>query len=103
MHSYLPLATMSDDWRKLRVGDRIRIVSMPSEFSRPGRFVHQDTLRVYRRLIERGRSVRVAYLEQWGESTAPWIRCQFRQKDGSIEYHSLMINHDGWVRVKPRS
>jgi hypothetical protein len=93
---------MNDDWRNLRVGDRIRFVNMPTEFSRPGYFVHRDTLRVYRRLIERRRPVRVAWLEDCGEWTAPWIRCQFRRMDGRIEYHSLMINHDGWVRVKHR-
>ena len=97
------LGIMNDDWRRLRVGDRIRFVSMPTEFSRPGYFVHPETLRVYRRLIERRRPVRVAFLDDWDDSKAPWIRCQFRRKDGRIEYHSLMINHDGWVRVKSRA
>jgi hypothetical protein len=91
---------MSEDWQKLRVGDRVRFVAIPTEFSRPGYFVHRDTLRVYRRLIERRRPVRVAYLDDW---KLPWIRCQFRRKDGRIEYHSLAINHDGWIRVRPRS
>jgi hypothetical protein len=94
---------MKDDWRKLRVGDRIRFVSIPAEFLRPGYRVHRDTLRVYQRLIDRRRPVRVASLEAWGKWPAPWIRCQFRRKDGSIEYHWLMINHDGWVRVKRRT
>jgi len=91
---------MSDDWKKLRVGDRVRFVSMPTEFSRPGYYVHRDTLRVYRRLIQRRRAVRVVYLDDW---KLPWIRCQFRCKDGRIEYHSLAINHDGWDRVRPRA
>jgi hypothetical protein len=91
---------MSDDWRKLRVNDRIRFVHMPTEFSRPGYFVHRDTRRVYRRLIERGRSVRVFMIDEW---KLPWIRCQFRLEDGRIEYHWLAINHDGWVRVQRRS
>jgi hypothetical protein len=94
------MARMSDDWRKLRVGDRVRFVNMPTEFARPGYFVHRDTLRVYRRLIERSRTVRVAYFDDW---KLPWIRCQFRGKDGRIEYHELAINHDGWVLVKSRT
>jgi hypothetical protein len=94
---------MGDDWRDLRIGDRIRFVSMPTEFARPGYFVHRDTLRVYRRLIERRRPVRIAYFGDWGDQKVPWIRCQFCRKDGRIEYHSLMINHDGWVRVRPRA
>jgi hypothetical protein len=32
----------------------------------------------------------------------PWIRCQFRQKTGKFEYHTLLINHDGWVPVVSR-
>jgi hypothetical protein len=33
----------------------------------------------------------------------PWIHCRFRRKDGRIEYHWLLINHDGWVRVRKRT
>ncbi len=94
---------MKDDWRKLRIGDRIRLDSMPSEFSLPGYSVLRDTLRVYRHLIHQGRPVRVAFLEKWGASLAPSINCQLRRKGGRIEYHSLMINNDGWVRVKRRA
>ena len=91
---------MSDNWRKLRVNDRIRLVQMPTEFSQPGFFVHRDTRRACRRLIERGRSVRVFMIDEW---KLPWVRFQFRLKDGRIEYHRLAINHDGWVRVQRRS
>jgi hypothetical protein len=41
--------------------------------------------------------VRVAEID---EGKLPWIRCQFRLKDGRIEHHFLAINHDGWVRVR---
>lgn len=91
---------MSDDWRKLRVNERIRFVHMPTEFSRPGYTLHRDTRRAYRRLIERGRPLRVFKIDEW---KLPWIHCQFRRKDGRIEYHWLAINHDGWVRVHRRS
>lgn len=91
---------MKEPWRKLRVGDRIRFVRMPTGFSRQN--CHRDTLRVFQRLIERRRPVRVAFFGEWGKWKVPWIRCQFRRKDGRIEYHSLAINHDGWVRVVPR-
>jgi hypothetical protein len=91
---------MREPWMELKIGDLIRFVHMPTGFSR--RNCHCDTLRVYKRLIERRRPVRVAYFREWGEFKTPWIRCQFRRKDGRIDYHSLMINHDGWVRVIPR-
>ena len=89
-----------EPWRTLRVGDRIRFVHMPSEFLRPGYVVHRDTRRVFQRLIERRRSVRICRLDEF---KMPWIHCQFRLKDGRIEYHWLLINHDGWVRVKSRA
>lgn len=95
---------MNNDWRKLRVGDRIRFIHVPNDFATAdGYLLHRDTLRLYRRLIARRRSVRVAYLSEWGDSKAPWIRCQFRRKDGRIEYHSLAVTEsDGWVKVRPR-
>lgn len=90
---------MSENWRKLRVGDRVRFVYMPTEFAQPGYLIHRETLTVYRRLIARHRPVRVFKIDAW---KVPWIRCQFRHKDGRWECHSLAINHDGWVRVRPR-
>jgi hypothetical protein len=94
---------MKETWRKLRVGDHVRFVGLPMDFSKPGYYVHRDTLRVYRLLIERRRPARVAFLRDWGDWKVPWIRCRFRGKDGRIEYHSLAIDHDdGWVRVKHR-
>ncbi len=90
---------MDESWRDLRVGDRIRLVRMPSEFDQAGYYLHRDTRRVYKRLIERRRPVRVYEIDEWG---LPWIECRFRRKDGWWERHSLAFNHDGWVRVKRR-
>ncbi len=90
---------MIKQWQKLCVGDRVRFVHMPTEFNQRGYLVHSDTRRVYRRLIARRRPVRVFKLDAW---KLPWIRCRFRRKDGRWKYHSLAINHNGWVLVKPR-
>ena len=46
---------MKADWRKLRVGKRVRFIHMPTEFSKPGYQIHRDTLRIYRLLIARRR------------------------------------------------
>jgi hypothetical protein len=89
---------MANDWRKLRIGDRVRIVRMPSGVDEPGYTFHPDTRRLYEMLIARRRSVRVF---RW-ELGMPWIHCRFRANDGFWEYHSLAINDDSWVRVKPR-
>ena len=91
---------LDEPWRRLRIGDRIRLVHMPTDFSRPGYSVHRDTRRVYQRIIDRQRSVRICQLDEFG---MPWIHCRFRRKDGRIEYHWLLINHDGWVRVRKRT
>src|SRR4051794_3607054 len=91
---------MSESWRDLRVGDRIRFVRMPTEFDGPGYHVHPETRAVYRRLIERRRPVRVYEVDEWG---APWIRCRFKREDASWEHHFLAVNHDGWVRVNRRT
>jgi hypothetical protein len=91
---------MAEDWRDLRVGDRVRIVRMPSDADAPGITFHAETRRLYKRLIARRRSVRVFEIDEWG---LPWIRCRFRLKDGRWEYHWLAINDDSWIRVKCRS
>lgn len=89
---------MTESWRDLRVGDRIRLVAMPGEFAQAGYLLYPCTRRAYERLIARGRPVRVCRIDDWG---IPWVRCHFRMEDGRWGYHSLAFNHDGWVRVRP--
>jgi hypothetical protein len=91
---------MGEPWRELRVGDRIRVVRMPSGVDAPGYIFHRDTRRLYKRLIERRRSLRICRIDDWG---LPWIRCQFKRKDGRWEYHSLAVNDDSWVLVQRRN
>jgi len=91
---------MGEPWHDLRIGDRIRLVAMPSEFAQPGYRLHPGTRRAYERLIARGRPLRVSRID---ESGLPWIDCRFRERDGRWGYHSLAFNHDGWVRVRGRS
>jgi hypothetical protein len=87
-------------WRSLKVGDRVRFVHMPTDFTRPGYGIHQETLDAYRRLIERNRPLRVYKIDDW---KLPWVQFRFRLKGGRIEYHSLAVNHDGLVRVRSRT
>jgi hypothetical protein len=88
-----------DSWQALRVGDRIRFVQMPTEFARTDS-LHPETRAVYQQLIDRRRSVRVHQIDEFD---MPWIHCRLRSADGGVEWHYLLINHDGWVRVKPRT
>ena len=89
-----------DVWRRLKVGDRVRLVEMPPEFFGEGYYVHRDTMRVYKMLVARGRSVRVFKIDAW---ESPWIRCGFRRSSGKMEWHDLSINHDGLDKVNPRA
>jgi len=89
---------MDENWRKLRIGDRIRIVRMPSGVDEPGYTFHPDTRRLYKMLIARRRSARIF---RW-KGGMPWIRCRFQRKDDRWEYHWLALTNDSWVRVKPR-
>ena len=91
---------MIEAWRELRVGDRIRVVRMPSGVDAPGYTFHRDTRRLYQRLIDRHRPSRVSEVDELG---LPWIRCRFLSEDGFGEHHWLAINDDSWVRVKRRT
>ncbi|MEX2121804.1 MAG: hypothetical protein WD847_19635 [Pirellulales bacterium] len=86
-------------WRSLKVGDRIRLVHMPTEFSQKEYLIHRDTLRAYRRLIARQRSLRICEIDEGG---CPWIQFRFKKKDARWEHHWLLLNHDGLVKVRPR-
>ena len=91
---------MHEPWQDLRVGDRIRIVRMPSDFSQPGFYASRGTRRLYKRLIARRSPLRICEIDEWD---LPWIRCRFRRNYDSWEHHSLAIIDDSWVRVKSRN
>jgi hypothetical protein len=86
---------------ELKIGDRIRISAIPGE-GQPNYYLHRDTRRVFKKLIARGRSVRICEIHEDG---APWYHCRFRMKNGRYEYHWLGVydHEDNWVLVKPRS
>jgi hypothetical protein len=58
-----------------------------------------ETLRLYKKLIARGRASRVFQIDEYG---LPWIHCRFRRKRGDWECHWLAINDDSWIAVKPK-
>jgi hypothetical protein len=85
---------------ELEVGDRIRITGIPGD-GVPGYHIHRDTVRVYKRLIARGRSVRIHNIDEDG---LRWFVCRFRTKTGKWEHHYLAVDDtdNNWVPVKSR-
>lgn len=74
---------------KLEVGDRIRIVSLPDV-----KYIHADTLKIFKRLLKRGRSVRISRVDEDGRA---WYTVRFGK-----EWHHLLVAEDNWVKVIKR-
>ncbi len=85
---------------RLKVGDRIRIISLPPWYGTPGSTSLPETRRVYERLIARGRSVRIWRIID-GD---PWYECRFRMKNGRWDHHWMaVLDFDqNWVPVRSR-
>ena len=87
-------------WSKLKVGDRVCFVRLPTFQGVPGGGLHPDTLRFYKKLIARGYPSRIYEIDEDG---LPWIAAKFRRRNGKWEHHWLAINDDSWVLVKRRT
>jgi hypothetical protein len=87
-------------WKKLKVGDRVRFVRLPTFYTVDGRGLHAETLDLYKRLIAARKISRVYQVDKDG---LPWIRCRFRLPNGDWERHWLAINDDSWELVRPRN
>ncbi len=86
---------------ELRIGDRIRITGVPGT-GIPGYQIHAETVRVYKRLIARGRAVRIYEIDEYG---APRFACRFRTRGKKWEHHFLAVDDadNNWVAVIRRS
>jgi hypothetical protein len=92
--------TDPDLWTTLKVGDRVRMVEIPTPSGTfRDWFLHAETRRAYRYLLKRRSPLVVWKLDEYGY---PWVRFRFRGKAGRMEHHSMMLNHGGLVIVKPR-
>src|SRR5262245_2211693 len=87
----------NEAWRGLRVGDRIRIVRLPSGIDAPGYVFPRETRRCFERLIAGRRAHRVAMIDDGG---LPWIWTRSVDRWGRTIWESLAVNDDSWVRAK---
>src|SRR5262245_51754892 len=85
--------------RDLKIGDRVRLVHFPHEYL-PPHTLNREPTQLYARVLARGRAVRVYKVDEMG---LPWIKCQFRQRNGKWEYHFLLIGTEsGWTQLRQR-
>ena len=86
------------DANQLQVDDRIRIVAVPG-VGVPNYRIAPETIRAYKKLIKRKRSVRIAWIDDYG---SPWFQFRFKRKNGTWEYHCMcvMIDDGNWVPVR---
>jgi hypothetical protein len=84
-------------FRRLKVGDWIRITAIPPEFLRPDKCFPRETRQLYERLIRLRRQVKVSWIDDFGY---PYISYRHRDARNRLLWHGLMIGeHDIFVRV----
>jgi hypothetical protein len=82
------------DRRKLKVGDKIRIISVPSGD-------RGETAKVLQEIVDRGRPVRIFQIDEY---KMPWFIVHILRKNGRREIHSLAImEDDSWRYVRARN
>ncbi|SFH58270.1 hypothetical protein SAMN05421753_101286 [Planctomicrobium piriforme] len=85
--------------KDLRVGDLVRFISTPEEWSQPGYCIHAMSRRFMKKMILRTWPARVYEIDEWGY---PWIRAIFYER-GKRHYHSWAVTEStGWRKVLRR-
>jgi hypothetical protein len=88
------------DPKSLKVGDRVRFVAIPAEWSQPGFAVHAFDRSFMKQMIRRTWPSRVYEIDEYGQ---PWISARIREKDGKLHFHSWAIfESTGWRLVNRR-
>lgn len=82
-------------WQELQVGDKVLLVTLPSEFHQPDYYIHKDTLRIYKRILARNKPLRICEIKDG----LPWVQIRLTTKAGKKEWHFLAFNHDGIQRA----
>ena len=87
---------MDERFRQLRVGDRIRILAIPGQ-DVPGFWLHEDTRRLFERLVSQRMVLRVYRIDEWGK---PWVKCPYPGEPGQCQDEELAIDgFDVWELV----
>jgi hypothetical protein len=88
------------DPKCLKVGDLVRFMALPDEWSRPGYTVHLESVAFMRAMIRRAWPSRVVEIDEYGQ---PWIHARLRVR-GRLHYHSWgIMESTGWSLVRRRN
>lgn len=84
---------------KLKIGDQIRITGIPEGCERR-HYLHKETKEVYKKIVERGRPVRISRIDEDG---IRWYTVRFKE-DGAWVYHDLCVaeSDTNWNFVEKR-
>jgi hypothetical protein len=83
----------------LKVGDKIRFISVPDEWASPDCGVSRESRRFMKHMLMRGFPSRVYEIDEYGR---PWIAARLRIK-GKIEHHTwAIVERTGWRKVAER-
>lgn len=93
MHAY-----SEQDWRLLKLGDKVRIVRIPSLFNEPHYHIGEwkETFSLYRQLIANQEVLSITEIDEDGR---PWIEYESTDKDGFTTSHALALDDDSYERV----
>lgn len=97
---------MSENWRTLKPGDRIRLVCVPeSDLQQRKRELRDGaemagwTADTLERILNLDPVVTIDRVDEYG---MPWFEYELVGDDGRTEYHSLGITEDeSWQRLNP--
>ncbi|NLS92407.1 MAG: hypothetical protein GXX96_09610 [Planctomycetaceae bacterium] len=87
------------DPKDLKLGDKVRFISRPDEWSQPDYCIDSDDIVFMDRLIVRGYPARVCRIDEHGN---PWIQVRLKS-DFEYEHDTWSImESSGWIKVVPR-
>jgi len=84
-------------WRTLRPGDRVRLHEVPAEFLAFEGELRDDTLAMYRHLVESRTVLTVQHVD--AQDARPWTEIAW-DREGAREHHFLALNHSGLSLVE---
>lgn len=88
------------DPRTLKVGDRVRFISIPKEWADSKCVVHEESRAFMEAMINRRHASRICEIDADG---APWIRARMKEGDRWAHHSWAITESTGWRLVKRTS